>query len=263
MPLPGYSAREGGAEGGEFFVNERIGGGLERVCDRLAQEGAEALAQAENGLADGVRVKTRGLRDGGIVAFRLWVEERAEGFKKRCAAARFVFCAEEAGRIVETGDGPCVVEGGGGGIECRGAVVARFGIDGLERHKAGAAAAFLPGGAAVGVDKIALECGEEEGAEASAVRRGAGEEVTGRDSREEVLGGVFRVLRAPAFLPREGVKRKPVEPAEFVERGTGLRAVAGSCQDNTPTGRRKLRRADTVFGHLCRRLPNPSPADNP
>jgi len=87
------------------------------------------------------------------------------------------------------------------------------------------------------IDEKVFHAGEQEVAEATALRGGVGERVLLQDALEETLSEILGVLLAPALRTDVGIHREPVVPAEVSKGGAGtgiIRALAGG--DDAPTG---------------------------
>jgi len=87
------------------------------------------------------------------------------------------------------------------------------------------AAAFLRVGAVPFIRQEPLERNEQKGAETSALLLHRTEKIFFEQPREERLRQVLGVLPRAAAAPDVGVEREPIRPAEFFERGRGLRGL--------------------------------------
>ncbi len=100
-----------------------------------------------------------------------------------------------------------------------------------------------------GIAEVALEGGEEKGAEFAEKGFGRGEEIlTNDDPGEEVLSEVFSVFSAETAAPGEGVEGPPIESAEIFQRGAAaFRPPAVTRREHhTPAGGGKRRSRSAV-----------------
>ena len=89
-------------------------GFLQSIGNRLPDENAEALAETEHSLPDGIGLETRGLRRSGMVAFGFRIEKGTQRLEEGRPAAGLVFRFKRTHRGIETSHGPRTVIGGSG-----------------------------------------------------------------------------------------------------------------------------------------------------
>ena len=191
MDRPVNSARERRPEGDQFRIDRFIGGKMEGVGDVLAEDEAEALPQAVDGLAAGRRSEpeTRRHRFTGFIAGGFRIEKGTQLLKESGPSRGGVICC----KLFDTGgqhrEGPLLFEVpfGGGRID-RLLLIEVFGLPGVEGQVFSAAAPLFTPRCLAGILEVVLENGEEEIPQTSQGRIRRGKEVFLKNMGEKILG---------------------------------------------------------------------------
>lgn len=217
-----------------------LGGAFHSPADLGQKQLAIVLAQAVDRLAHGIlreaQFRSRCLVP--LAVFTLVGEERLQGFEDFTSAGIMVARFQLAKDFADQGRGPFPLELALGVVEvARCHPVAGFGIGRLDRQVCPSAATPLGVFLIPLISEVVRETSQQETAKLAFARTNLLEAVLGQKVNEESLDRVFRIGRAVALRPYEGVEWGAVFRAQTLQslRCSGCLMSCGD-QDFGPLG---------------------------